>query len=95
MQIPDPPHMLVNTKYERERYIKFEKYRATLKQTPMPRLDPASDVQRLQVKELLSIPKVITNVPLKGEKPRRLACTSLDRAWMCGNGKLITCVDIN
>lgn len=95
MQIPDPPHMLVNTKCERERYIKFEKYRATLKQTPMPRLDPANEVQRLQVKELLSIPKVITNIPLKGKKPRRLACTSLDRAWMCGNGKLITCVDIN
>lgn len=44
---------------------------------------------------MLSIPKVLTNVPLKGEKPRRLACTSLDRVWMCGNGKLIKCVDIN
>lgn len=95
MQIPDPPQMLANTKYKRERCIKFEKYRASLKQTPMPRLDPANEVQRLQVKELLSIPKVLTNVPLKGEKPRRLACTSLDRVWMCGNGKLIKCVDIN
>lgn len=87
--------MLANTKYKRERCIKFEKYRASLKQTPMPRLEPANEVQRLQVKELLSIPKVITNVPLNGETPRRLSCTSLDRAWMCGNGNLITCVAIN
>lgn len=95
MQIPDPPQMLANTKYKRERCIKFEKYRASLKQTPTPRLEPANEVQRLQVKELLNIPKVITNVPLKGEKPRRFACTSLARAWMCGNGILITRVDIN
>lgn len=95
MQIPDPPHMLVNTKDKRERCITFEKYRASLKQTQMPRLDLANEVQRLPVKEILSIPKVIINVPLKGEKPRRLVCTSLDRAWVCGNGKLITCVDIH
>lgn len=61
----------------------------------MAGLDPANEVQWLPVNELLSIPKVITNVPLKGETPRRLVCTSLDRAWMCGNGKLITCVAIN
>lgn len=95
MQIPDPPHMLVNTKDKRERCITFEKYRASLKQTPMPRLDLTNDVQSVPRKVLLKIPKVITNIPLKGEKLRRIVCTSLDKAWMCGNRKLVTLVDIH
>lgn len=95
VQIPDPPHMLVNTKDKRERCITFEKYRASLKQTPMPRLDLTYDVQSVPRKVLLKIPKVITNIPLKGEKLRRIVCTSLDKAWMCGNRKLVTLVDIH
>lgn len=43
----------------------------------------------------MSIFKVLINVLLKGEKLCRFVCISLDRVWMCGNGKLIKCVDIN
>lgn len=43
----------------------------------------------------MSIFKVIINVLLKWEKLCRFVCISLDRVWMCGNGILIICVDIN
>lgn len=45
----------------------------------MPKLNPANKIQKLQIKKLLNIPKIITNIPLKKKKPHKLTYTNLNK----------------
>ncbi|XP_062588549.1 E3 ubiquitin-protein ligase TRIM71-like [Saccostrea cucullata] len=94
-QIPDLPlpSLQTNTVQGRELSILLRGYMATLTQTSLSSL--TDEVSFLSVKELLEEAKVIANIPTNVKKLVKVACVGLDKAWVSGKDKMITCVDIH
>ncbi|XP_061183060.1 tripartite motif-containing protein 3-like [Saccostrea echinata] len=94
-QIPDLPlpSLQTNTVQGRELSIELGEYKATLTQTSLSSL--TDDVSFLSVKELLVEAKVIANIPTNVENLCKVACVGSDKAWINGEDKIITRVDIH
>ncbi|XP_062583850.1 tripartite motif-containing protein 3-like [Saccostrea cucullata] len=94
-QIPDLPlpSLQTNTIQGRELSIELGEYKATLTQTSLSSL--TDEVSFLSVKELLEEVRVIANIPTNVKKLHKVACVGSDKAWLNGEDKMITCVDIH
>ncbi|XP_062569815.1 uncharacterized protein LOC134231865 [Saccostrea cucullata] len=94
-QIPDLPlpSLQTNTVQGRELSIELGEYKATLTQTSLSSL--TDEVSFLSVKELLEEAKVIANIPTNVKNLGRVACIGSDKAWISGQDKKVTCLDIH
>ncbi|XP_062599764.1 tripartite motif-containing protein 2-like [Saccostrea cucullata] len=94
-QIPDLPlpSLQTNTVQGRELSIELGEYKATLTQKSLSSL--TDEVSFLSVKKLLEEAKVIANIPTNVKNLGRVAYVGSDTAWISGEDKMITYVDIH
>ncbi|XP_062583959.1 E3 ubiquitin-protein ligase TRIM71-like [Saccostrea cucullata] len=94
-QITDLPFPSLQTKSDQGSELgrELEGFKATLTQTSLSSL--TDEVSFSSVKELIEEAKVIANIPTNVKNLLKIACVESNKAWINGQDKMITCVDIH